>query len=118
MPVEGGFAEALRAERLAVEERVRRRESELGELAGARGDANSDDEHDPEGATLSDEWSRLTGLRAQERRELERIDAAAARLRDGTFGVCEGCGSKIPRERLRVRPTATRCVSCASSSRR
>ena len=33
-----------------------------GSTIAARSGASADDEHDPEGVTLSSEWSRLTGL--------------------------------------------------------
>jgi RNA polymerase-binding transcription factor len=44
--------------------------------------------------------------------ELRRIDAALKRLKDGSYGLCEGCGQGIPAERLEAEPTATRCVRC------
>lgn len=89
----------------------------VGGVIAARGDpAGADDEHDPEGATLSDEWSRLEGLRIGAMREIDEIDAARARLAAGTYGVCIRCGNRIPVERLRARPTATMCVPCAAQS--
>jgi RNA polymerase-binding protein DksA len=47
-------------------------------------------------------------------RELQALDAALARLGEGTYGICEDCGDDIPLERLRVNPGATRCVRCQS----
>ena len=89
----------------------------VGGVLAARGDpAGADDEHDPEGATLSDEWSRLEGLRLGALREVDEIDAARARLAAGTYGVCIRCGRAIPLARLRARPTATMCVPCAEQS--
>lgn len=44
--------------------------------------------------------------------EIERIDVARARLREGEINVCDECGCEIPFERLLVEPTATRCVPC------
>jgi phage/conjugal plasmid C-4 type zinc finger TraR family protein len=39
--------------------------------------------------------------------------AAAMRARDnGTYGVCQECGQRIPDERLQARPEATLCVAC------
>ena len=108
----------LRARLDAVRERLRADEDALRELAGARSDATADDEHDPEGSTLSDEWSRLEGLRAEALRERERIESAIARLGAGDFGLCATCGRAIPVERLRIRPTATQCVACAGLSSR
>ncbi|WP_101256393.1 TraR/DksA C4-type zinc finger protein [Streptomyces barkulensis] len=50
------------------------------------------------------------------RRVLAEIDLALARLEDGTYGVCEGCGSAIPAERLEILPYASRCVGCQQRS--
>lgn len=44
--------------------------------------------------------------------ELRAIEAALARLADGSYGTCEDCGDPIAYERLRAQPTATRCVQC------
>ena len=43
---------------------------------------------------------------------LERIDAALARLADGRYGDCAGCGRPIPSQRLRALPFAVRCREC------
>ena len=48
--------------------------------------------------------------RATER--MEAIRAALARLADGTYGICSGCGSRIPYGRLIVMPESTLCVAC------
>ena len=44
----------------------------------------------------------------------EQVERALERLRAGAYGVCEGCGRRIPSERLRYQPAATRCVECQS----
>src|SRR5689334_22018374 len=44
-----------------------------------------------------------------ESRELARIENALERMREGKFGVCEGCNSKIPIARLNALPYATYC---------
>jgi RNA polymerase-binding transcription factor DksA len=44
--------------------------------------------------------------------ELRRIDEALARVDDGSYGRCAGCGIDIPAQRLRLEPTALRCASC------
>lgn len=43
------------------------------------------------------------------------IDSALATIEAGTYGVCEGCGRRIPTARLEALPATTRCVACASS---
>ena len=83
------------------------------ELRHDRGAETADDEHDPEGVTLSMEWQRIEGLRLAAVRDLAEIDEALTRWRSGDFGRCEGCGRSIPPERLLVRPAARRCVPCA-----
>ena len=43
---------------------------------------------------------------------LVQIDAALARIQDGTYGVCTNCGKQIPEERLEARPWASLCIDC------
>ena len=43
-----------------------------------------------------------------------KVDAALARMDEGTFGVCTRCGNQIGIARLRVRPYEPTCVSCSS----
>ena len=79
--------------------------------------ANGDDEHDPEGSTIAYERSQLGALVDQAEAHLVEIEAALARLADGTYGLCEVCGRAIPEARLEARPTATRCIEHASHPR-
>ncbi|HJY38538.1 MAG TPA: TraR/DksA family transcriptional regulator [Steroidobacteraceae bacterium] len=44
--------------------------------------------------------------------ELRRIDTALARLSEGSYGLCEDCGQRIPEARLEAEPTALRCIRC------
>ena len=44
------------------------------------------------------------------------IDRALAKLDDGTYGRCDGCGEEIVEARLEALPASVRCVSCASST--
>ena len=43
---------------------------------------------------------------------LESIDAALARVSDGTYGNCERCGQAIAPDRLEALPWATKCIEC------
>ena len=45
-------------------------------------------------------------------RELSQIDRALARLKQGTYGSCEGCSEKIPVGRLNALPYTTLCIEC------
>jgi DnaK suppressor protein len=52
-------------------------------------------------------------LEAREKAQLEQILAALARLEDGTYGLCNGCGVLIPFERLMIFPETLACSTCA-----
>lgn len=78
-----------------------------------RADATADDEHDPEGSTLSGEWQRIDALRRAALVERGEIEAALARADAGTYGICTVCGNPIPPGRLEARPAAATCVACA-----
>ncbi len=49
------------------------------------------------------------GLIEGERNLLREIDAALARLRDGTYGICQATGKPIGKARLRAKPWAKYC---------
>lgn len=51
-------------------------------------------------------------LAAVESRELKSIDAALDRMKDGTYGNCEGCKSPIPLARLKALPYTPCCIEC------
>jgi DnaK suppressor protein len=92
--------------------------SERVEIASARELANTDDEHDPECATIAFEHARLGALLDQARGHLAAIDRAEQRLRAGVLDSCERCGEVISAARREARPTATTCIGCASVNRR
>ena len=41
-------------------------------------------------------------------------DRALAKLDEGTYGICDSCGTSIPQERLEARPWTARCIRCAT----
>lgn len=47
-----------------------------------------------------------------ESRELEQIEEAIGRIKDGTYGTCEVCEKPIPLKRLQALPYATECIAC------
>jgi RNA polymerase-binding transcription factor DksA len=85
----------------------------LGEVLASRAEGTADDEHDPEGPTMSFEWTRLQTLRSDTAEDIVAVDAALARAEAGTLGVCTRCGRPISVDRLRARPTAELCIACA-----
>lgn len=43
---------------------------------------------------------------------LKEIDAAFARIADGTYGTCQTCHTPVPEERLEILPYTRYCVGC------
>ncbi len=43
------------------------------------------------------------------------IERAQAKLAEGTYGTCDGCGEPIAAARLEALPWAAECVSCRSA---
>jgi DnaK suppressor protein len=107
----------LALDRAAARARLQAMDREYEEIVAASADANSDDEHDPEGATIAFERAQLGALRDQARRRLDDIDRALARTHRGQYGICEGCGRSIAAHRLAARPAARTCIDCARSRR-
>lgn len=107
-------AERIAAERHAAEARLTLLEQQLVELRALRSGELDDDEHDPDGVPLSEEWSRLEGLRAMAERTIADLDAAAVVAARGDVPTCARCGAAIPAGRLAARPQARTCVACAA----
>jgi DnaK suppressor protein len=68
----------------------------------------------------SDYESLVTNLDLADRtsKYLNHIESALKRIEAGTFGVCKVCGKLIPRARLDVVPTATKCVGCKEETKK
>lgn len=108
----------LEAERARTLERLEALRHDFAQIVAASEGSNADDEHDPEGATIAFERSQVQALIDQAADRLDELDRALGDARSGRYGVCESCGRPIDPARLEVRPSATRCVSCAASRRR
>ena len=103
---------ALAAARERAVARLASLEREFGGIVEAARGAGTDDEHDPEGATLAFERQHVVALAQATREHLADIDAALARLADGSYGICRACGQPIGAERLAARPAARTCIGC------
>jgi RNA polymerase-binding transcription factor DksA len=114
MPVEQERARRmLLAERDAATARRKELLADLRSVVEGSRDVATDDEHDPEGATIAYERSKVMALVRQAEDQLAVIQHALARVDGGSYGTCERCGRAIGRERLHARPSATTCVRCA-----
>jgi DnaK suppressor protein len=65
------------------------------------------------GAATAERTERI-GLAESLKSQLDEVDAALARIEDGTYGVCVSCGKPIPEARLEFRPASIYCVDCKS----
>lgn len=107
------FARRLRAEAAQLDAELARLTGSLDDVRASRGDGTADDEHDPEGPTLSSEWSRISGVRTEVLAKSHAVGRALERIAAARYGVCTRCGLPISRERLEARPAAELCIDCA-----
>ena len=83
---------------------------ELDGLRNLKGTDGTGDSADVAFESGSEEMaSQLAELDA---RELHQIERALLRLKQGTYGLCEGCGCKIPVGRLNALPYTSLCIAC------
>lgn len=106
-------AARLAAERERLVEQLAGLDRAHGEIVDASELVATDDEHDPEGATIAFERAQVAALRRDGNVVLTEIDAALERLEAGTYGICVRCGRPIAPARLDARPAAPTCIDCA-----
>ena len=105
--------EVLLVERARAQERAAALDTELAGISEAASQPGTDDEHDPEGATLAFERQHTAALLARALEQIAEIDAAVGRLDSGTYGICVRCGQPVGEDRLAARPAAATCLRCA-----
>jgi DnaK suppressor protein len=105
------------ADRLTEErERLIRQLSELG--ANEEGDLSRDVEFEEgfaDAAAATAERTEVIGIVESIKRMLTEVDAALARVEEGTYGTCARCGNEIPKARLEFRPESIYCVDCKAA---
>jgi RNA polymerase-binding protein DksA len=105
---------ALAQERAEIQARMADLTHDFEGIVAASQDVSTDDEHDPDGATIAYERAQVRALLGQARRHLADLDRAEERLAEGSYGTCERCGQPIGAARLEARPAARTCIDCAS----
>jgi DnaK suppressor protein len=109
---------ALEGERVTALTRVRALRAELDGIIEGAVDANTDDEHDPEGSTIAYERARATALLVDAQSHVDDLVEALVRLDGGSYSICESCGGTIPTERLEALPGCRTCIDCADAQLR
>lgn len=97
----------------------RRREQLLDEVDSVRAVADENTAREAFGvpdvgdeSTASHQTDVDNAAVERDNREIRDIDAAFARMADGSYGTCIDCGIDIDFARLSVAPTASRCTPC------
>lgn len=89
------------------------------DLAGLMRDVGEGAGDDPADAgTATFEREQEISLANNAREVFEQSARALARLVDGSYGICESCGSPIGKNRLLAFPRATLCMTCKSKQER
>ena len=78
----------------------------------ATGDLSGYSLHMADMATDNYDREFSLGLATNEQKILDRINDALEKLDDHAFGLCEVCGKKISKVRLKAVPYAELCVPC------
>lgn len=69
-------------------------------------------------ASASADQELSSQLAELEARELAQIESALLRIKQGKYGLCAGCNSKIPVARLNALPYSTLCIKCQREAER
>ncbi|HEY7692423.1 MAG TPA: TraR/DksA C4-type zinc finger protein [Gaiellaceae bacterium] len=81
-----------------------------GSLGDETDEPTFQDNHLGDVATATFDREMASTLEDNSTHVLNEIDAALARIDDGTFGTCRICGKPIGSERLEALPWATLCI--------
>jgi DnaK suppressor protein len=102
------FSALLQAQRRHLLGKVREQIAASGERPGSANQTKIAEDDAPADAVAA----MYMMMAIRERQELQEIDGALARIRDGSYGICIDCGGEIGRERLKVDPRAKHCLAC------
>ena len=102
------FSALLQAQRRHLLGEVREQIAASGERLGSANQTKIAEDDAPADAVAAMDLVMVI----RERQELQEIEAALARIRDGSYGICIDCGGEIGRARLIADPRAKHCLAC------
>ena len=100
--------------RVLLEQERRELSERLSELGFGGDEGLTYDSNFADSSQVTAERGEAEALAGSLRESLGDVEAALAKLDNGTYGVCEGCGRPIAPARLEAKPAARRCIDCAS----
>ena len=101
------FSAQLQALRRQLLDEVREKIAATGEGTGLPNQTKLTDDG------FADEAAEMdVALVMRENQELQEIEAALARIHDGSYGLCVDCGCEIGLARLKANPAGRRCLAC------
>lgn len=80
------------------------------EGAGESSELSHSDQHPGDVAGEYTDADNQTAVLESSAEQRSQVEAALARLAEGSYGRCVDCGEQIPDVRLEVRPEAARCI--------
>ena len=104
---------AIEIERARTVDQIANLERSFAGIVEAAELTSTDDEHDPEGATIAYERAQVSALLRQARDDLVAFDGSLERIDSGTFGICQVCEGPVAVARLLALPSTRTCIRCA-----
>ncbi len=99
--------------KLKLEQELERLRAELAETDAQAEGGLGYGTHQADDGTFAFEQAADLAVRRNAERLLYKIERALTRMREGTYGLCRGCGKQIDYARLRAIPYARYCMDCA-----
>jgi len=110
----------IAAAQSALEEERDKLMHQLDELGATNsGELRSDTlphESFADAGAMTAERTELLGIAESLAIQLSEVNDALARIGEGSYGTCQGCGEPIEKARLEFRPQSLRCVDCKAKS--
>ncbi len=100
------FKETLQSRKEQIEKNISAVEHEMDQLR----ELELNDEGDY--ASVSNDNMVENAIGNQQELELFEIDIALAKIKEGTYGICEMCEECVGVHRLKVKPHAKYCIDC------
>lgn len=104
------FKQQLEAKRTALLAQINAQRG--GQMGRAQAAAEHFEHTQDSPAQIATERDTELALGEHELQELAELDAALARIDNGSYGHCIDCDAKIAPARLQASPEAARCIHC------